>query len=1258
MSTLGLSYSITGDNSGLTRAIEQSIAAISNLQKSVSGVNFFPNGGAAIDKVSQAVTGLTSGLVNVSKTAKQSAADLNELQGAKALDDLGRKLLVIQGNATLFGDSIKNQTSELAAYQSALNSLLELGFNPLDGDVTRLKTKIDDLTASLQAVSQVKVRNTISEQGFAPSAENIQNNNQGFAGNATDLSNGAAANLAAASSANQALAQSAQQASEAIQQEDGYIQGLKQAITDLNATKFGASFDQLPVINAEIQELEVSLKQASNIGKVGFDEFGNALKGVNISNVNGQLFALQNNLFGARQISKDLVRTIDAGSLSGFAKAVGLLATDFLFYAQSAQFAQGATVATTAAIGAEGAVATGTALSVGGLGAAFSSLLNPTTAIVLGIAALGAAFVAYEKSQKTATQAATEHLKAIREQKAALDDVLTTLSAQEQVQAKAAETTGQEVAKLGELYLALQNQISVGKDYTAQLVDLQNEFPRFFANIDLATDKTNALSVAFGKAKNAVEALGLVAAANTLSAGSDVDVVKNKAAYESLIPQIQVASAQLEKLQKTQDNLKGSDLQFGGGSQIVKAIEVQKGAVNDLINQFTKYSQSATDAQNKSDQFLQIAAKNQQAADALNQPDKGSVAFLQQQLDLLKKIEPELATQAQRTANITEQKRLQAQIDADNLKNEKSRTVAANEYLSVIQSINDILSKSLGDANKSGLTGYAQQVASINAQYVALNESLQKANLQIDKQAAIFKVTNGKSGFNPTQVSTAKGLVSSATGVLSNNEDKQLNDAQITEAQRVSDEITRINNEFGVKAAEGRAKDVASLQATADKEIAIQQTKIETQQQIDDRYNLAIGQANGDEKRIADANRLKDAEIAANKSAADAIILINQDKETALEAINQKYLDKISELSGKITEINDFAIATQLGTEESATDRIVKEWETRRDAANKYYNQIKQIAASFSGSVNAGVAGAGLGSDTAAAINGFVQKSISGAQGTTNDNITGGQNQSVFANSIKPLTDALKQGLQSGSKEILSTIQGISSLADKSFGSIFSNITAGFSKAGESIFEDILSRQLAASLTQSISKNIETTANLSATASTNSLSTSITGLGTSATSAASKTQLAAASLNKIASGIAVAGLVGSVISADSSPTSKLGQGLGGALSLGATGALAGLALGGPVGAVIGGGVGLIAGALGGIFGASKAQKELQAQQLEQQKEQTALLKASLAYTSQIIGRQTANGIISDISVGATGQLVATVSGSDLQFVLDRNGKVR
>src|SRR6202012_5784058 len=104
-----LEYIITGDNSGLVSSINKSIASIENLTSYINEAN-------------------------VSMQFKN---------GIAALDTLGQKLLVAQGNMTLFGDSIANQTQQISAYQSAINSLLANGFDPMDADVQRLKGHVD-----------------------------------------------------------------------------------------------------------------------------------------------------------------------------------------------------------------------------------------------------------------------------------------------------------------------------------------------------------------------------------------------------------------------------------------------------------------------------------------------------------------------------------------------------------------------------------------------------------------------------------------------------------------------------------------------------------------------------------------------------------------------------------------------------------------------------------------------------------------------------------------------------------------------------------------------------------------------------------------------------------------------------------------------------------------------------------------------------------------------------------------------------------
>lgn len=135
---------------------------------------------------------------------------------------------------------------------------------------------------------------------------------------------------------------------------------------------------------------------------------------------------------------------------------------------------------------------------------------------------------------------------------------------------------------------------------------------------------------------------------------------------------------------------------------------------------------------------------------------------------------------------------------------------------------------------------------------------------------------------------------------------------------------------------------------------------------------------------------------------------------------------------------------------------------------------------------------------------------------------------------------------------------------------------------------------------------------------------------------------------------ALAGIAGGLVSGASKKTDSAGQALGGAL----TGGAAGFAVGGPIGAVAGG----ILGALGGLLGASKARKqeqELQKQQLDEARKQTELMRQNAtAYTSSIIGRMTDQGVLTNVEVGAFGQLKAVVNGKQIDFILDRTNNSR
>ncbi|SFC07453.1 phage tail tape measure protein, TP901 family, core region [Parapedobacter composti] len=139
-------------------------------------------------------------------------------------------------------------------------------------------------------------------------------------------------------------------------------------------------------------------------------------------------------------------------------------------------------------------------------------------------------------------------------------------------------------------------------------------------------------------------------------------------------------------------------------------------------------------------------------------------------------------------------------------------------------------------------------------------------------------------------------------------------------------------------------------------------------------------------------------------------------------------------------------------------------------------------------------------------------------------------------------------------------------------------------------------------------------------------------------------------------GILGAGLVGQGVSGVSSRTNSGTQAVGGLLKGAAAGAsfgsvvpVIGTAVGAAVGAVIGG----IAGWLGGE--SAKKQEKLTEQQLEEQRKQTALMERrnALSYTSQIIGQQTNQGLVTGVDRDEFGNIRFRIEGRDLVASLAR-----
>lgn len=414
------------------------------------------------------------------------------------------------------------------------------------------------------------------------------------------------------------------------------------------------------------------------------------------------------------------------------------------------------------------------------------------------------------------------------------------------------------------------------------------------------------------------------------------------------------------------------------------------------------------------------------------------------------------------------------------------------------------------------------------------------------------------------------------------------------------------------------------VQKVKDKYVELNATLDENIKKTNESKKLSTGERSVLEgKQSADRIALAKSEAAElqgefNKSVLKAFEATDKIIEKRKEAA-EKALKLEQELQAKITEINNQAIANIGGKLETETDKIRLEWDKRLKAANEYYDGLIKLN------------NANTQNDPLGFKNAIKSLQIQGNKAATGGVVQNASDSEVTRKLIEPFSRGIDLGMRKFATDFYNTLTDVETFTKGSFTSIFADLTSKLTTSLNQVFLNVVVQGLSNALQKAISSPGNGLVNATG---------GLTGLG------------------KVAAGAAIGG---AVISAATPKTSTIGQGLGGALSGAGTGAAIGSivpVIGTVAGAVIGGTIGL----LSGIFGSASARKKEEEQrqaQLEEAKKQTAIQKAQLdAYTSQIVGRVTAAGVISSVSVGAQGQLVANVSGKDLQFVLDRTKKSR
>lgn len=192
------------------------------------------------------LTGDTSGIQRYEDAVKESLtieanlrAELAKiLTDAQAKTETFKETLIPPSTGTIFSNSV----TEVEAYTASLQALGDTGNVALSG-ADQLLTELNaDLAAGTISAEEYKIAIDAMTEAQARFARE----------------NGVATTT--------------------IEEEIGVLEELKITLVQLKAAQAGANSTNLPIINKQIQETEANIVQFNNIGKVGFDEFGNKLE--------------------------------------------------------------------------------------------------------------------------------------------------------------------------------------------------------------------------------------------------------------------------------------------------------------------------------------------------------------------------------------------------------------------------------------------------------------------------------------------------------------------------------------------------------------------------------------------------------------------------------------------------------------------------------------------------------------------------------------------------------------------------------------------------------------------------------------------------------------------------------------------------------------------------------------------------------------------------------------------------------------------
>lgn len=222
-----------------------------------------------------ALTGDVSGIEKYNEALKASAAAEEKIRAELAAilkeaqvqtEQLVQTVKQPVSGKTVFSDS----AAEVAAYVNALN-----GLESSEGIVAGLNAQMDALVIKTTELNSQFQAGAISEAEYTAAMDKINIEQSRLVQNIQQVNDSFSKNILVQSE--NVVATTTE--TKAVEEQIGILEALKITLTELKSLRVGATNPvQLGNINKQIQETEAEIKRFSNVGKVGYDQFGQAVQ--------------------------------------------------------------------------------------------------------------------------------------------------------------------------------------------------------------------------------------------------------------------------------------------------------------------------------------------------------------------------------------------------------------------------------------------------------------------------------------------------------------------------------------------------------------------------------------------------------------------------------------------------------------------------------------------------------------------------------------------------------------------------------------------------------------------------------------------------------------------------------------------------------------------------------------------------------------------------------------------------------------------